>query len=71
MPTPQCMNTHETLMQLATVQALRIFRNTESTDPFLLVAHHRHSFFAFDPFRYLPLGREPDRESGDHQKIRM
>ncbi|CAL1163994.1 unnamed protein product [Cladocopium goreaui] len=30
-----------------------IFRNTESTDPFLLVAHHRHSFFAFDPFRYL------------------
>jgi len=30
-----------------------IFRNTESTDPFLLVAHHRHSFLAFDPFRYV------------------
>lgn len=35
---------------------LRIFRNTESTDPFLLVAHHRHSFLAFDPFRYVCLG---------------
>eukprot|EP00913_Durusdinium_trenchii_P022291 g20944.t1 len=30
-----------------------IFRDTASTDPFLLVAHHRHSFFAFDPLRYL------------------
>ncbi|CAE7818149.1 unnamed protein product [Symbiodinium sp. CCMP2456] len=30
-----------------------IFRDTTASDPFLLVAHHRHSFNAFDPFRYL------------------
>ena len=30
-----------------------IFRDTSASDPFLLVAHHRHSFNAFDPFRYL------------------
>ena len=30
-----------------------IFRDTAASDPFLLVAHHRHSFNAFDPFRYL------------------
>ncbi|CAE7240984.1 unnamed protein product [Symbiodinium natans] len=30
-----------------------IFRDTSVSDPFLLVAHHRHSFNAFDPFRYL------------------
>jgi len=30
-----------------------IFDNTRASDPFLLVAHHRHSFNVFDPFRYI------------------
>jgi len=30
-----------------------IFEDTSATDPFLLVAHHRHSFAFLDPFRYI------------------
>jgi len=30
-----------------------IFQDTAQTDPFLLIAHHRHSFNFLDPFRYL------------------
>jgi len=30
-----------------------IFQDDSQTDPFLLVAHHRHSFGALDPFRFV------------------
>lgn len=30
-----------------------IFQDSAGSDPFMLVAHHRHSFGAFDPFRYV------------------
>lgn len=30
-----------------------IFRDTRKTNPFLLIAHHRHSFNPFDPLRYI------------------